>query len=78
MDIDSGLLFNLVVFASWGGLICLLGSWQGGTDTKDRGVYAAWWWSLCGGIHEGVRAKIRGGDEVWAGGPRLAGIIGEL
>lgn len=78
MDVSSGLLFNLVVFVNRGSLIRLLGGCQGGTDTKDRGVYTAWWWSLCGRIHEGVRAKVRGGDEVWAGGTRLAGIFGEL
>lgn len=69
MDIGSGWLFNLVVFANRGSLICLLGDFQGGTDTKDRGFYTAWWLSLCGGIHEGVRAKVCGGDKVWAGGP---------
>lgn len=78
MDIGSSLLFNLVVFADWGSLICLLGGWQGGTDAKERGLHTAWWRSLCVGIHEGVRAKVRGGDEVWTGGLRLVGIFGDL
>lgn len=77
MDVSSG-LFSLVVFANWGSLSCLLGGWQGGTDTKNRGFYTAWWWSLCGGIHEGVRAKVSRGDEVWAGGPRFTGVFGKL
>lgn len=70
LDIVSSLL-NLVIFANLGSLFCLLRDWQGGTDTKDRGFHTAWGWSLCGGIHEGVRAEVRGGNKVRTGGPRL-------
>lgn len=75
MNNISSDLFNLFVFTNWGSLTCLLGSWQEGTDAKDRGVNTVWCWSLCCGIHERVRAKVGGGEEVLAAGGRLARIL---